>query len=139
MTSCPDVDVLIELGRIGADPVAVMRHVTSCPECRGRVTDTAVVREAFAESVHPRPGFVDQVMRAVEAATDEAPAIAPAGGRGAAWAWRMAGGAFGFATALLVVAAGGAAVPVAPSPAVLVGAVLAGAAGVVFSREVPSA
>lgn len=159
MPTCPDIDTLITLSRVDHDPVALIHHVASCDSCRDRVADAATVRHILASDTDLRPGFVDEVMKALQqvaaegssditgdattGVTDDAignltgaePSRPGATGGPAAWPWRVAGGGLAAATALAAVAASGGAAPIAPGPAVFLGAILAGLGGVAFSRE----
>lgn len=135
MSACPDVDALVALSRTTDDPLELIRHVASCEPCRIRVADAATVRNAHTGSSDPRPGFVDEVMDALSlAAAEEAERPGTVPGTGS-WLWSLLGGTLTAATALAAVASAGAAVPLTPGPAVLVGSVLAGVAGAAFTWE----
>ncbi len=127
MPPCPDLDLLVALARLSADPVALARHVADCPECGRSVATLSTVRLALEETTAPDAGFTDEVM----ANLAPAPAVLP---------WRLAGGLLGALTAVLVSAASGvAAVPGVGGPTVWVGALLAGAAAMALpGRPSPS-
>jgi anti-sigma factor RsiW len=65
MSECPEVDRLVSAAELfGDDWEEEIRHLARCAECRAALGDLASMRAAFHAAVEPRPGFVDEVVRA---------------------------------------------------------------------------
>ena len=71
---CPDVDVLVALGAaLDWEAEGILDHVASCARCRAQLRELAALRRLMTESVAPRPGFTDEVLRALPAEQGRAP------------------------------------------------------------------
>ena len=78
--NCPDIDVLVALGAaLDWEPEGTLAHVASCAACRAQVRELGELRHALTESVVPRPGFTEEVVRAL-----------PRERSGSAWGARLA-------------------------------------------------
>ena len=76
-TNCPDVDVLVALGTaLDWETNEMLDHVASCGSCRAQLRELAELRHLVTESVTPRPGFADDVLRALPVEGSRAPWVA---------------------------------------------------------------